>query len=87
MPSEAAESYTDLPTIKSLLISKGLSLNDADRWEDIVRGRADALKRIGTSEPDIERVKGLIDDILMLPKSQLRCSVIKGARDAINSLL
>ena len=87
MPSEAIESYLDLPTIKSLLISKGLSAKDADRWEIIVKGRADALKRIKATEADITKVTGLIDDILMLPKNRLRCFVIEGARSAINSLL
>ena len=87
MPPEAAKSYRDLPTIKSSLISEGLSEINADRWENIVTGRAKALKRNRAHEADIERITSLIDDILALPKSRLRCLVIEGARDAINSLL
>jgi hypothetical protein len=87
MPSEAIESYPDLPNIKSLLIYKGLSLEDADQWEAIVKGRAEALKRRGENNVDICDVCKLIDETLNLPKGELRRLVIINTRDAIESLI
>lgn len=87
MPSQEIESYQDLLTTKSLLIDKGLSVKDTNRWDMIVKGKADALRRRGESEVQIDDLTRLIDDVLGLRKNALRCFVILRAKDAIESLI
>ena len=87
MPSFEIKSSADTSSFLIQLVEKGLSQKSAKRVNDLVIQKADALRRRGETEVDIRNLGGLIDNILSLPKGELRCFVIISARNAIESLI